>query len=822
MSSPGIQKQVESNLSALYERHLFTPCETKEELRQWISTFLGIDFPDYTVDPNSNSNPLEFIWDVYESALTANPNKTTFVAAASRNCAKTLGVSVLEFLLMLHFGKTIVHLAAILDQSQACISYLNNFLRIPVVQKYSKTDSSRRKLLSGLPDNPMRSQRDAKLQVIVANKESANGQRGNVLCLPGTSKICVKSKTEKQTKHGSIRYQSAESVYKDVTANNPVYVQTVNEKTLQLEFKVVEKAWRRKKLKRLKITTNTGAVITCTEEHPIATKYNGCSMDYTPANDLKIGDNLILKRKSTEGGVSSRLWQKTLCTEVITSIETVSVEENTRSAWVYDFQVQDNHNFFCKRFLVHNCFDETDLIDENVLSESAMIADPDRKGNPPIFIYVSSRKSAHGPMQDKIDASTDPDSGIKLHKWSLADFMKKCDEHTYGANTPKVNMYIHEDKLIVKNQEDYDECLDTEREMYDEVNVHQGCVTCPALIVCRGWAAKQKSTPTNMLRDIPYVRTLLRETKDPEKINAQLRNTKPESSGTVFNKFSQEQHFRPINEVYKFAFGLEWEESPDYTGKKLDKITFSKLLRKFGSKLHCGVDFGYIDTAVGLLVAYNRSQDKCVVIHTEFATGYANRDWLRHIKKTIYLPYGFNLCCPDIADRSSPSMCSKLQMPARSKKPAKIDTGVHWIRARLWDAESQEARCMIIADDKNKYLVKCMEKWQYKKTTMGFMYDQYDEESPYTHPIDAWRYAIDPFIMANEFTANSDQAKQQIHPIYTNQSEIDQLEHQLHSLRSQIHDHFNDEFSLNLPVNKSQENDNEDTFADESNFMFTF
>ena len=128
MSSPGIQKQVESNLSALYEKHLFTPCETKEELRQWISTFIGIDFPDCTIDPNSNSNPLDFIWDVYHSALTADPHKTTFVAAAARNCAKTLGVSVLEFLLMLHFGKTIVHLAAILDQSQACISYLNNFL----------------------------------------------------------------------------------------------------------------------------------------------------------------------------------------------------------------------------------------------------------------------------------------------------------------------------------------------------------------------------------------------------------------------------------------------------------------------------------------------------------------------------------------------------------------------------------------------------------------------------------------------------------------------------------------------------------------------
>lgn len=1036
-----------AQLGALYEEYLLAPCKSKEELNQWIQTFLNISFPNYTLDENSNSNPLDFIWDVYSAVLHADNNRTTFVGAAGRATMKTLSVSVLEFLLMLHFGKTIVHLSAILDQSMACIGYLDNFLALPAIKKFSKTDSQRKKILRGMPANEFRSSLPASLRVLVATKESANGMRGNILCVPGTTEIWVEAWTDNQRKHSLCAKMSAESIYKRVQSNETVMVQTINESTLEFEFKPVLKAYKRKEPNRLQITTKTGASIVVTKEHPLAVSHDGKALVYVNASDLRKGDQVILKNKSTQakssqfaelgavyplsailpfdetlftpedillgsllgdgcvyrrnypeghpkhhikfnpqfsitktaaalpylewvngvmqglfgkGQISSHshsgytgspqyqyvsgnhpvlgpwrdkwyapnrkkiipvdfeltmpslaIWlmddsdpnwqalstycftrtendilagkinkllgfecarvasfmrdekemiflslrwprahshkfyeltkyihpsyrykinkqaipcvvcgeeyyfhtashicnkpmcrfemrQKSVTLETIRSIKPVKVRENTRSAWVYDFEVKDNHNFIARRFVVHNCLDEVDLIDPNIISEAAMIADPDQLGRPPIFIYISSRKSAFGPVQDKIDDSSNPDSGIRLHKWSLTDFMQKCTPEVHRPDEPRVTMYIHRDSLEIKSEDDYKSIPSTMQAGYDAREVYSGCVSCPALLVCQGRAVNQKSQPSRALRDITFVKSVLRETKDPEKIKAQLMNLKPESAGNVFNRFERARHVGSIEKAWEFAFGTPWA-----LDIKLNKRHLREALSANGWYVTCGVDFGYVDPAVSTLVAHHRGFDKLIIIHTLKACGFSNPDWLGFTRERMFVPFGFDLLCPDTADKSSSSTAAKLGMQARSRKPHRIEAGVSWLQNHIWSATKQAHSLFVIDDEFNRPMIESLERYQYKRTALGFVFDTFDPDSNWSHEIDALRYACDPWVVYTSTNLDSNQPKKANQlPLHFEheKAKAEALASEKNYLMGEIRQHYADEYNLTLDI----------------------
>lgn len=581
VGAANLQKQLEE----IYEQQFWSPCSSRGQLQQWIKTFLNIELPDYVVSEHSNSCPMDFVWDVYNAALTGNPDKTSFVVAASRNSMKTLSSAIVEFLMMVHFGRDIVHQAAILDQSLACIDYLDKFLMLPMVAKFFKSDSKRLKVIQNTPLNPHKKIGYAKLKVIVATKKSANAQRASVLV-----------------------------------------------------------------------------------------------------------------------------------------------------------------------------FDELDLIDKDILSESTFIADPDRTGKPPIFIYLSSRKSSVGPIQEKMDLANDPVNGISLHKWNVVDFLKPCPPTVHKPELPKSKMYIHRDTLMVRDELAYINIPPNMQAAYDMVEAYEGCLKCPIFIACRTRAVDQKGSSPS-LRDVPFVASALREAGDPEKISAQLLNLKPESGGTVFNKFSRLIHKKNAEEAWFFAFG---QYATDTYGKPrpVDKNELIKELRQNGWRFHCGVDFGWVDTAAAVLVAFQKNTEKIIIIHAEASPGFSNQDWLTYVKNRIYDQYGFDLLCPDTADKSSPTFAASLGMPSRNTKPAKIDTGVSWLRTRLWNASRQESQLVILDDPLNpalELLMQSFEKWQYLKTTMGFDFSQFQDDE-WTHMLDCCRYAVDPFIPKHVATLSSVQS----------------------------------------------------------------
>lgn len=123
---------------------LFQPCQTKEDLHNWIKVFLGLDIPDCQVDPDSTSVPMELIWEIYQYALRNDrPDVDRILAFASRDSFKTLSASILEVLMLIHFDRSIAHAAAIEQQAAKSQYYVKKFLGREGLREFVVGDNKR-------------------------------------------------------------------------------------------------------------------------------------------------------------------------------------------------------------------------------------------------------------------------------------------------------------------------------------------------------------------------------------------------------------------------------------------------------------------------------------------------------------------------------------------------------------------------------------------------------------------------------------------------------------------------------------------------------
>lgn len=161
---------------------LYKQCPTRNTLRNWIKVFLGVDLPDTTVDPTSNSNPLEMVWKLYETAVwydKLEPHERVIrsIFYASRGSFKTIGLTIAELLIMLHSGRDTIHCALIEKQSKnAYNKYFRPFLDKPFVKEEAK--------ISSILEQSIIKNRDGKeisLGVIPCTMNATSGPRAHLL-----------------------------------------------------------------------------------------------------------------------------------------------------------------------------------------------------------------------------------------------------------------------------------------------------------------------------------------------------------------------------------------------------------------------------------------------------------------------------------------------------------------------------------------------------------------------------------------------------------------------------------------------------------------
>jgi hypothetical protein len=129
----------------LKRRVLFTPCETKQALHDWIEVFLDLDMPDCIVDPQSTSSPMDCIWEVYDHARrNEDPTYSRVLAYAARDSFKTLGAAILEVLVVMHLHRSVAHMAAIKPQAQNAQRYVKQFFSKPMLRDFKIGDNVER------------------------------------------------------------------------------------------------------------------------------------------------------------------------------------------------------------------------------------------------------------------------------------------------------------------------------------------------------------------------------------------------------------------------------------------------------------------------------------------------------------------------------------------------------------------------------------------------------------------------------------------------------------------------------------------------------
>ena len=103
--------------------------ETKRHMKDWIFNFLGLDFPDTHIDPDSNASPIDWMFETYQMYRnnTANTSPDVIVISA-RESYKTLSEAAFAIMMMIHFNAKIAHMAAIVPQATAAQKYLESFL----------------------------------------------------------------------------------------------------------------------------------------------------------------------------------------------------------------------------------------------------------------------------------------------------------------------------------------------------------------------------------------------------------------------------------------------------------------------------------------------------------------------------------------------------------------------------------------------------------------------------------------------------------------------------------------------------------------------
>ncbi len=186
-------------------KEIFRVCQTREELRDWVYVFLDLELPGSVVDVESNTSLLDMAWECYAhfTGKALDPEVSRALYYSARDAGKTLTQSVIEVLALIHLDVSVVHLAAIAEQSKNAQRYLKKFLTSPDFARYVYGDNVRETSVilyrpidhDGVvlsedefraldPElQPMYKRIENRAEIVVATMQSVNGKHAGILCL---------------------------------------------------------------------------------------------------------------------------------------------------------------------------------------------------------------------------------------------------------------------------------------------------------------------------------------------------------------------------------------------------------------------------------------------------------------------------------------------------------------------------------------------------------------------------------------------------------------------------------------------------------------
>ena len=165
-----------------FGRLMFEPLGSADELKNWIMLFFGLEYPNTNCDPESNSNPLDAIWQCYNAFRKNDGSIPGAIWLSARECLKTISVAILEILLLLHFKIEIAHASATESQSQVCLKYIQSFFYkiSPLLEAmgWENTTQNKRTFEFNTPDGIKPS-----IRVVICTPKGMNALHSNLMVI---------------------------------------------------------------------------------------------------------------------------------------------------------------------------------------------------------------------------------------------------------------------------------------------------------------------------------------------------------------------------------------------------------------------------------------------------------------------------------------------------------------------------------------------------------------------------------------------------------------------------------------------------------------
>ena len=535
---------------------VLAPLNNKEELRNWMTTYLDIKFPMGTVYPTSTHGPIDAMWRIYELMKTGeNQDIPQVTMLSSRDSYKTLGAAALEVLCMIHFKISIAHMAAIKSQSDKAIEYANSFFRKLgpyLVAKGWKQISDNKSKMEWLTETGQ----NLYLRVIIATVAGAN---------------CIDGEMILHTNLGDIK---AKELYLKIQNNEKILTKSMNQLNSEIEYKPIVRGFKEKKHKKIyQIIFENDIFIKCSPDHEIFVIGKG----FEKAENLKTEDECIYKDNTK---------LKVSC------IDTVNFKNFTDT---YDFEIEDNHNYFTNGILTHNSehcpmlfIDEVDVIqDPRALKEAKMIPSMSPNGKFPLTVYLSTRKFAGGLMEKTLKETLE--AGGEVLRWNIIDICERITPEEARVDEPKVVRYITT-QLPMENlsQEQWEALAEDKRIKYEKFEAYAGIADYSMLPVMRNYLVDRPQEDTgNLYKPFAAVRNNFKQIGDPDWAEAQLLCNKPSSSGLVYPRFDAEFNVLSVEDALERILG----EKPEHSSFKY----LEQYIVDLGITVIGGGDWGYTD-----------------------------------------------------------------------------------------------------------------------------------------------------------------------------------------------------------------------------------
>jgi hypothetical protein len=192
--------------------------ETKDHIKNWISTFLELDFPDSWVDPDSNSSPIDWMYETYMSYKKNEGNiNPEIIVISSRESYKTLSEAVFGVIMMIHFGATLAHMAAIVPQATAAQKYINSFMEkvAPYLEYHNRALNSQnaKEISIKNPDGTV-----SFMKIIVCTITGANSSHTNLFTIDEIDTI--------RSQEGIRAYKEAQMIPGVFNGQYPITIKT--------------------------------------------------------------------------------------------------------------------------------------------------------------------------------------------------------------------------------------------------------------------------------------------------------------------------------------------------------------------------------------------------------------------------------------------------------------------------------------------------------------------------------------------------------------------------------------------------------------------